>query len=86
MGKKEKIDFWLIPTLCAIYSYCGLSTGCHIPVEAIKKQLLQEAWGFLKRILRKAESEGLIYRKGGTKSYGLTKSGLDLVREACVGE
>ena len=86
MTRKEKIDFWLIPTLCAIYSYCGLSTSCHIPAEAIRKQLPQEAWDFLKKILRKAEALGLIYRKGGTKSYGLTKNGLSLVKEACLSE
>ena len=66
MIKREEIDFWIIPVLCAIYSYCGLSTKCHLPIEAIRKQLPKEAWNMLKKIIRKAETQGLIYRKGGT--------------------
>ena len=85
MVRKEEMDELITLVVCVIYSFCDFSTGCHIPIEAIRKQIKDPEIPF-KKVLRKAEARGLIYRKGGTKSYGLTKSGLDLVREACVSE
>ncbi len=79
-------DELVIAVLCAIYDKCNFSTNCHIPPEAILKSFPSEIRGIIKKAIRLAQRKGLIYRKGGTKSYGLTKEALLIVREKCVEE
>ena len=85
MVRKDEMDELITLVVCVIYSYCDFSKGCHIPIEAIQRQIKDPQIPF-RKVLRKAEARGLIYRKGGTKSYGLTKNGLSLVKEACLSE
>ncbi len=72
--------------LCSLYRLCGESTRCHVPGEAITRTLPKHqrgaAWKALKQLVR----QGLVYRKGGTDSYGLTREGLERAREACLEE
>lgn len=70
--------------LCALYRLCVASTRCHVPREAILSKVPPWLRGYYKRFIREAERLGLIYRKGGTKSYGLTKAGVAVARRECV--
>ena len=72
--------------LCALYRLTGETTHAHYPLEAIMRKLPPAMRGTVKRALKQLEAEGLIYRKGGTKSYGLTREGLERAREACLEE
>jgi len=83
---QEKISYgpWVIAVVCAVYDKCGYSTHCHIPPEAITSKFRSDPRGYVKKALRRAVTLGLLYRKGGTKSYGLTVQGLRLVKEFCI--
>ncbi len=52
--------------------------------EAITSKFRSDLRGYVKKALRRAVALGLLYRKGGTKSYGLTKEGLRIVKEFCI--
>lgn len=82
MAPKLK-EYELEAVLCALYAKCGDSIYCHVPLEAIKAKLRRDLWPILRRALRELEKKGLIYRKGGTKSYGLTREGVRKAREVC---
>lgn len=69
--------------LCGLYRLCGDTTHCHIPGEAIARKLPRHDRGKAWKALRQLERQGLVYRKGGTDSYGLTREGLERAREAC---
>jgi len=82
LGRKDR---WVKAVLCAIYFKCGFSTKCHIPIEAIERRFQPAVRDKIKDAIKEAERRGLIYRKGGTKSYGLTKLGLSKIsREECL--
>ncbi len=72
--------------LCALYRLTGETTHAHYPLEAIMRKLPPAMRDTVKRALKQLEAEGLVYRKGGTKSYGLTQEGLEKVREICIEE
>ena len=82
MTSKPK-DCELEAVLCALYIKCYNSIHCHVPLEAVKAKLRRELWPILRRTLRELERKGLVYRKGGTKSYGLTREGTRRAREIC---
>ncbi len=69
--------------LCALYRFCR-SPHCHVPPEAVARVLPKHMRGVVARALRELERRGLVYRKGGTKSYGLTREGLEKAREWCT--
>jgi hypothetical protein len=79
----EGYDRWVIAVLCAIYDTCGFSTSCHIPPEAITSKFSKDLRGFAKKAIKSACRKGLIYRKGGGKSYGLNKIAFELIRKHC---
>ena len=83
MTPKPK-EYELEAVLCALYAKCNGSIHCHVPLEAIKTKLRRELWPTLRRTLRELEKRGLIYRKGGTKSYGLTREGVQRAHEICL--
>ncbi len=77
-------DPWVIAVVCAVYDKCNYSIHCHIPLEAIASRFRTDLRGFVKKAVKRAVTLGLLYRKGGTKSYGLTKEGFQVVKEFCI--
>jgi len=77
--------YMLRAVLCALYSYCGSSTKCHVPPEAVAHRLPREARGVAYKALRRLVSMGLVWEKshGPRRSYGLTKEGVRQARETC---
>ncbi|MEB3860635.1 MAG: hypothetical protein GSR84_00260 [Desulfurococcales archaeon] len=82
MGRKDEDT--LRRTLCSLYQICGDSTHCHVPGEAIAGKAPKHERGQIWRALKKLVRQGLVYRKGGTDSYGLTREGLERAREECM--
>ena len=72
--------------LCALYRLTGESIHAHYPLEAVLRKVNPAIRGDVKRGIRQLERQGLVYRKGGTKSYGLTQEGLEKAREECMEE
>ena len=77
-------DKVVIAVVCAIYDYCNYSTSCHIPPEAIASQFPTDLRGIVKKAIKLAWKKGLIYRKGGGKSYGLNKTAYEIIKEYCI--
>ncbi|MEB3779429.1 MAG: hypothetical protein GSR85_04275 [Desulfurococcales archaeon] len=73
-------------TLCALYKLTGESLHAHYPLEAVMRKLPPHLRGAVKRAIKQLEKMGLVYRKGGTRSYGITREGLERAREVCMGE
>ena len=69
--------------LCALYKLTGSSPNAHYPLEAIMRKLHPRLRGTTRRAIRELEKQGLVYRKGGTDSYGLTREGIEKARELC---
>ena len=69
--------------LCSLYNKCSPTTHCHLPGEYIVKALPRHARGHGWKALEKLRRRGLIYQKGGTDSYGLTREGINMAREIC---
>jgi len=84
MKRKASHDPWVIAVICAVYDKCDYSMHRHIPPEAITSKFRSDLRGYVKKALRRAVALGLLYRKGGTKSYGLTKQELRIVKEFCI--
>ena len=80
----SRLDPWVIAVLLAVYDKCNFSPRCHIPIEAITRQFRKDLRGFVKNAVKEAVRKGYLYRRGGTKSYGLTKEGIQLVKEKCL--
>ncbi len=72
--------------ICALFSACHGSPKRHVPPEAIKAKMSKEARPYFKSALKWALRVGIAYRKGGTKSYGITKYGIRLAIKECFEE
>jgi len=75
-------------TLCALYRLCGASTRCHMPQEAVTRKLPLELRGLAAKALKRLVAMGLVWEKThgpGRRSYGLTREGVELARQICLG-
>ena len=75
--------------LCALYTICGPSTRCHAPPEAVASKARRDLRGAIPRALRRLAAMGLAWEKShgpGRRSYGLTKQGVELAKQLCMGD
>ncbi len=83
----RRLEEWILDQiLCALYKLTGESTHAHYPLEAVLRKIPPAIRGDVRQGIKQLERQGLVYRKGGTKSYGLTREGLERAREACLEE
>ena len=76
----------LVRVLCILYAFCGTSTRCHVPREAVASRVPGELRGTVYKALRRLVNLGLVWEKShgpGRRGYGLTKEGVRLARELC---
>ena len=79
----------LLRILCILQSYCGSSTSCHVPLEAVAQKLPREKRDLAPKALRRLVAMGLAWEKShgpGRRSYGLTREGAGLAKQLCGGE
>ena len=75
--------------LCILYAFCEASTKCHVPPEAVAHKLPREARGITHKALKRLVAMGLVWEKThgpGRRSYGLTREGVELARQICLGQ
>ena len=77
----------LVLVLCTLYFLTGESIHARYPIEAIMRRTPPEYRGLVKKALEELRRRGLVYMAGGKgKTYGLTRDGLERVREKCMEE
>jgi len=72
--------------ICALYSACHGTPKRHVPPEAIRAKMRNDARPYFRKALKWALREGIAQRKGGTKSYAITPYGIQLALEICFEE
>ena len=71
-----------IAGLVALYHACDGSSKSHIPIEFFRKKLRGPYKQQADKILKKLRRRGFVHvHKGRTKSYGITKEGINKLRE-----
>ena len=76
----------LLRILCILYTFCGTSTKCHVPPEAVARKLPRDKRDLAPKTLRRLVALGLAWEKShgpGRRSYGLTREGVRLAKELC---
>lgn len=71
----------IIAGLVAMYRACGASNA-HYPIELIRKKFRKPYKQFTKSIMKKLYRRGFVsIKKGKNTAYGITKNGVERLRE-----